>query len=69
MARAHTRFIVSHEPGEIVDRIADYAELGFDHLVFHGPGDDQEQFLDDFSADVVPLLRARFGEQPAAVAR
>jgi coenzyme F420-dependent glucose-6-phosphate dehydrogenase len=67
--RAHTRFIVSHEPGEIVDRIADYAELGFDHLVFHGPGDDQEQFLDDFSADVVPLLRARFGEQPAAVAR
>jgi coenzyme F420-dependent glucose-6-phosphate dehydrogenase len=67
--RAHTRFIVSDEPGEMVDRIAEYAALGFDHLVFHGPGDDQERFLDEFAADVLPLLRQRFGEHAPAAAR
>jgi coenzyme F420-dependent glucose-6-phosphate dehydrogenase len=67
--RAHTRFIVSHDPAEMCRRIEAYAELGFDHLVFHGPGGDQERFLDDFARDVLPLLRARFGEQPAVSTR
>jgi coenzyme F420-dependent glucose-6-phosphate dehydrogenase len=59
--RAHTRFIVSSDPQETVERIAWYADLGFDHLVFHAPGHDQRRFLDQFAADVVPLLRARLG--------
>ena len=67
--RAYTRFIVSDEPGDMVDRIAAYADLGFDHLVFHGPGDNQERFLDEFAADVLPLLRQRFGEHAPAAAR
>ena len=58
--RAHTRFIVSSDPDEVVERIGDYVELGFDHLVFHAPGEDQRRFLDQFAADVVPRLRARF---------
>jgi coenzyme F420-dependent glucose-6-phosphate dehydrogenase len=59
--RAHTRFIVTDDPEEAVERIRPYVELGFDHLVFHGPGADQGRFLDQFSSDVLPLLRERFG--------
>jgi coenzyme F420-dependent glucose-6-phosphate dehydrogenase len=59
--RAHTRFIVSDDPDEVVERIAPYADLGFDHLVFHAPGGDQTRFLDQFAADVLPKLRSRFG--------
>jgi coenzyme F420-dependent glucose-6-phosphate dehydrogenase len=58
--RAHTRFIVSNDPDEVVERIGDYVALGFDHLVFHAPCADQQRFLDQFAADVVPRLRERF---------
>ncbi len=54
------RFIVSSDPDEVVERIGDYVALGFDHLVFHAPGEDQQRFLDQFAADVVPRLRARY---------
>jgi coenzyme F420-dependent glucose-6-phosphate dehydrogenase len=57
---AQSRFIVSNDPEEVVERIGAYVALGFDHLVFHAPGEDQMRFLDQFAADVVPLLRARF---------
>jgi coenzyme F420-dependent glucose-6-phosphate dehydrogenase len=55
--RAHTRFIVSDDPQECAAAIRAYADLGFDHLVFHGPGPDQRRFLEQFSEDVLPLLR------------
>jgi coenzyme F420-dependent glucose-6-phosphate dehydrogenase len=58
--RAHTRFIVSDDPEECVRRIRPYVELGFTHLVFHAPGPDQARFLDQFSTDVLPLVRERF---------
>lgn len=58
--RAHTRFIVSDDPGEVVERIAFYAGLGFGDLVFHFPGEDQERALTQFAADVLPRLRERF---------
>jgi coenzyme F420-dependent glucose-6-phosphate dehydrogenase len=54
------RFIVTDDPEEVVEKIAPYVECGFDHLVFHAPGNDQRRFLDQFCADVVPLLRERF---------
>jgi coenzyme F420-dependent glucose-6-phosphate dehydrogenase len=60
--RAPSRFICSDDPDEVVEKIAPYVELGFEHLVFHGPGDDQERFLRGFCADVLPRLRDRFGE-------
>jgi coenzyme F420-dependent glucose-6-phosphate dehydrogenase len=56
--RADTRFIVSDDPQEIVDKIKPYIELGFQELVFHFPGDEQERFIDEFAADVLPLLKA-----------
>ena len=59
--RAHTRFVVSNDPDEVVERIGDYVALGFRHLVFHAPGNDQARFLEQFAADVVPRLRERFG--------
>jgi coenzyme F420-dependent glucose-6-phosphate dehydrogenase len=58
--RAHTRFIVSDDPGEVVERIAPYVELGFRQLVFHAPGHEQERFLRAFSDDVLPRLREAF---------
>ena len=58
--RAHTRFIVSSDPDDVVERIGWYVGLGFDHLVFHAPGEDQRRFLEQFCADVLPRLRARF---------
>ena len=57
---AQRRFIVSNDPDEVVERIGAYVALGFDHLVFHAPGDDQRRFFDQFAADVMPRLRERF---------
>jgi coenzyme F420-dependent glucose-6-phosphate dehydrogenase len=51
------RWIVSADPGEIVEAVRFYTDLGFDHLVFHGPGDHQERFLRTFAEQVVPGLR------------
>jgi coenzyme F420-dependent glucose-6-phosphate dehydrogenase len=57
--RAHTRFIVTSNPEECAARIEAYADLGFNHLVFHAPGADQARFLDQFAADVLPILNQR----------
>jgi coenzyme F420-dependent glucose-6-phosphate dehydrogenase len=57
--RAHTRFIVSDDPREVVDKIGAYLDLGFDDLVLHAPGDDQSSALAQLSEDVLPLLRER----------
>jgi coenzyme F420-dependent glucose-6-phosphate dehydrogenase len=57
--QAHTRFIVSNDPDDVVDRIAPYLELGFEDLVIHTPGDDQSRALRQLSEDVLPLLRKR----------
>jgi coenzyme F420-dependent glucose-6-phosphate dehydrogenase len=59
--RAHTRFIVTNDPQECVEKIWWYVDQGFEHLVFHAPGGDQRRFLEQFSADVLPLLRERAG--------
>jgi coenzyme F420-dependent glucose-6-phosphate dehydrogenase len=56
--RAHTRFITSDDPEEIVEGIRRYVELGFDELILHAPGEDQAGFLQQFGEDVLPLLRA-----------
>jgi coenzyme F420-dependent glucose-6-phosphate dehydrogenase len=55
--RAHTRFIASADPGEIVEGIRRYVDLGFDELIVHAPGEDQARFLTQFGEDVLPLLR------------
>jgi coenzyme F420-dependent glucose-6-phosphate dehydrogenase len=51
------RWIVASDPEEAVAQIKPYVDAGLNHLVFHGPGHDQERFLDQFGKDVLPLLR------------
>jgi coenzyme F420-dependent glucose-6-phosphate dehydrogenase len=55
--QAPSRFICSDDPQEVADRIGGYADLGFDELLLHAPGVDQKRFLDEFSEDVLPLMR------------
>jgi coenzyme F420-dependent glucose-6-phosphate dehydrogenase len=59
--QAHTRFICSDDPRDVVARIGPYIDLGFDELVLHFPGDDQSTAIGEFAADVLPLLRQRGG--------
>lgn len=59
--RAASRWIVSTDPDEHVEKIKPYLDLGFDHLVFHAPGPDQERFLRLYSKQVLPRLRQQFG--------
>jgi coenzyme F420-dependent glucose-6-phosphate dehydrogenase len=59
--RAASRWIVTNDPDEMVEKVGAYVKLGFDHLVFHAPGPDQARFLRLFAEQVAPRLRARFG--------
>ncbi|GAA3844890.1 MULTISPECIES: glucose-6-phosphate dehydrogenase (coenzyme-F420) [Amycolatopsis] len=52
------RWIVASDPDEAVAQIKPYLDAGLNHLVFHGPGHDQERFLTQFAEDVLPRLRA-----------
>ncbi len=53
-----SRWIVGSDPDEVVAGIREYVDWGFDHLVFHAPGQDQERFLTLFERDLAPRLRA-----------
>jgi coenzyme F420-dependent glucose-6-phosphate dehydrogenase len=61
LERAASRWIVSDDPEEQVEKIKFYVDMGFRHLVFHAPGPDQERFLKLYGEKVLPLLRKRFG--------
>jgi coenzyme F420-dependent glucose-6-phosphate dehydrogenase len=58
--RAHKRFIVSADPDEMVEKSGWYVDLGFEELIFHFPGDDQNRQIGAFAADVLPRLRQRW---------
>jgi coenzyme F420-dependent glucose-6-phosphate dehydrogenase len=59
--RAASRWIVSSDPDEQIEKIRPYVELGFTHLIFHAPGPDQPRFLKLYAKQVLPLLRAKLG--------
>src|ERR1700722_16120459 len=52
--RAESRWIVSTDADEHVERIRPYVELGFRHLVFHAPGPDQARFIKLYGEAVLP---------------
>ncbi len=56
--QAASRWIVSTDPDEHVEKIRHYIDLGFKHLVFHAPGPDQVKFLELYGNEVLPRLRA-----------
>jgi coenzyme F420-dependent glucose-6-phosphate dehydrogenase len=57
---AASRWIVSDDPEEHVDRVCEYIELGFSHLIFHAPGNDQRRFLELYGERILPMLRERY---------
>jgi coenzyme F420-dependent glucose-6-phosphate dehydrogenase len=58
---AHKRWHVSDDPEEHLEQIRPYVELGFQHLVFHFPGDDQERSIELYAKEILPRLRDRWG--------
>lgn len=54
---AHRRWLVSNDPDEHIEQIRPYLDLGFDHLVFHAPGNDQQRFLKLYGEQILPRLR------------
>jgi coenzyme F420-dependent glucose-6-phosphate dehydrogenase len=58
--RTASRWIVSTDPDEHVEKIRPYVDMGFRHLVFHSPGSDQARFLNLYAEQVLPRLRAAF---------
>jgi coenzyme F420-dependent glucose-6-phosphate dehydrogenase len=59
--RVATRWIVTSDAAQAVERIRPYVDMGFNHLVFHAPGHDQARFLNYFSQSMLPLLKRSFG--------
>ncbi len=55
--RTATRWIVSSDPEEHAAKVKEYLDMGFNHLVFHAPGPDQERFLRLYSTEILPRLR------------
>ena len=51
------RWVVASRPEDVVEALRVYTDLGFDHLVVHGPGHEQERFLTTFCEQVLPGLR------------
>jgi coenzyme F420-dependent glucose-6-phosphate dehydrogenase len=58
---AYRRWLVSSDPDEHIEQVATYIDYGFDHLVFHFPGNDQEGAIARYAELILPRLRARFG--------
>src|SRR6266550_3323976 len=59
--QAHRRWLVSSDPEEHVEQVGHYINLGFTHLIFHAPGDDQSRFLQLYAQQILPRLRERWG--------
>jgi len=59
--QAYRRWLVSNDPDEHLEQIRPYIELGFTHLIFHAPGDDQSRFLQLYSKEILPRIRQRWG--------
>jgi coenzyme F420-dependent glucose-6-phosphate dehydrogenase len=58
---AHTRWLVSGDPDEHLEQLQTYLDYGFNHLVFHFPGPDQEAAIARYGEQILPRLRERAG--------
>jgi coenzyme F420-dependent glucose-6-phosphate dehydrogenase len=59
--QAYRRWLVSSDPEEHIEQLRPYIELGFTHLIFHAPGEDQSRFIQLYSKEILPRLRERWG--------
>jgi coenzyme F420-dependent glucose-6-phosphate dehydrogenase len=60
---AHRRWLVSSDPDEHIEQLRPYLDLGFNHLVFHAPGNDQSRFLQLYASQILPRIRERWGNR------
>jgi coenzyme F420-dependent glucose-6-phosphate dehydrogenase len=60
---ADKRWLVSSDPDEHLEQLRPYLELGFTHLVFHAPGNDQARFIKLYGAQILPRIRQRWGSK------
>ena len=60
---AHLRWLVSSDPDEHLEQLRPYVELGFNHLVFHAPGNDQARFLQLYASQILPKIRELWGNR------
>jgi len=60
---AHRRWLVSSDPEEHLEQLRPYVELGFTHLVFHAPGNDQARFMKLYGSQILPRIRERWGSK------
>ena len=58
--KAASRWIVSHDPDQHVERIGEYIAMGFTHLVLHFPGTDQAETIDRYREKILPRLRSKY---------
>jgi coenzyme F420-dependent glucose-6-phosphate dehydrogenase len=54
----HGLINISEHPGQHVEWITKYIEMGFSELVLHNVNKKQEQFLESFAEKVIPELRS-----------
>ncbi|BFM07776.1 glucose-6-phosphate dehydrogenase (coenzyme-F420) [Halioxenophilus aromaticivorans] len=59
--RAASRWIVTDDADEVVEKVKPYVDMGFNHLVFHYPGPNQAEFLTLFGETLNTRLRQAFG--------
>jgi coenzyme F420-dependent glucose-6-phosphate dehydrogenase len=48
---------ISADPDDHIAFAQSYIDLGFDHLIFHTAGPDQQTFIEAYGRDVLPRLR------------
>jgi coenzyme F420-dependent glucose-6-phosphate dehydrogenase len=58
---AYRRWLVSDNPDEHIEQLRPYLDLGFTHLVFHHPGDDQVGFIQLYASQILPRIRKEWG--------
>lgn len=58
---AYRRWLVSDDPDEHLEQLRPYLELGFTHLVFHAPTENQARFIELYAAQILPKIRERWG--------
>jgi coenzyme F420-dependent glucose-6-phosphate dehydrogenase len=54
---AHSRWLVCSDADEHLEQLRPYLDLGFNHLVFHAPGNGQARFLELYGAQILPRIR------------
>ena len=60
LEKAASRWIVSDDPDEHIQKIGEYIGMGFTHLVLHMPGQDQARAIALYAKDILPRLRQKY---------